>query len=328
VSRTTTIEWTRGPNGERGATWNPTRGCSRVSPGCENCYAERQAARFSGEYRHDPGEADVRPGPYHGLAVMTPAGPRWTGEVRLVPELLDWPLRRRKPLRIFVNSMSDLFHERLTNAQIAAVWGVMAADQRHTFLVLTKRARRMREWFEWLEHAAAALVGIFRYDPIEWRRGHILRAAAQRAGVALRSSVVETWPLPNAHLGVSVEDQQRVEERIPRLLNCPAAVRWVSAEPLLGPIDLVPYFHGLDWVVTGGESGPGARPCDLRWIRSIVRQCDVGVPVFVKQLGDNTWDLPIQAGIATYPHRLRLLDRKGGDPAEWPEDLRVREYPL
>ena len=275
----TTIEWT-----ER--TWNPARGCSRVSPGCDHCYAMRQAHRFSG-----PGQ------PYEGLTTIRRGRVDWTGRARFVPEQLQQPLRVRRPTAFFVNSMSDLFHESLTNEQVAAVFGVMAATPQHTYQILTKRPKRMREWFGWLDG----------------RR-----------------------PLPNVWLGVSCDDQARADERIPHLLSTPAAVRFVSAEPLLGPIalrawmprhavtetdDCAPWCSAcgptgplprIDWVIVGGESGPGARPCDVDWIRSIVRQCrEAGTACFVKQLGS----------------RLGLRDPKGGDPSEWPEDLRVRETP-
>src|SRR5690606_22560010 len=176
----TTIEWTQG-------TWNPVSGCTRVSPGCDNCYAMRQAHRFSGNCQ-----------PYEGLTTIRRGKVDWTGSVRFVPEMLEVPLQR-KPTTWFVNSMSDLFHESLTNEQIASAFGGMAATPQHTYQILTKRPKRMREWFGWLDG----------------RR-----------------------PLHNVWLGVSCEDQARADERIPHLLSTPAAVRFVSAEPLLGPIAL------------------------------------------------------------------------------------------
>lgn len=332
----TSIEWTD-------TTWNPVRGCSRVSPGCDHCYAMGQAHRFSGAG-----------GPYEGLTTIRRGKVDWSGRVRFVPEALDVPLHWRKPRRVFVNSMSDLFHASLSNEEIAAVFGVMAACPRHTFQVLTKRARRMREWFEWagrldlgkLAGAAATALGRDRTGP---------RAVPLAA----------TWPLPNVWLGVSAEDQQRADERIPDLIATPAAVRFVSAEPLLGPIDLhqyVSHFCGcgipgdacdgwksregcpcapkrLDWCIAGGESGHGARPCDVAWIRSIVEQCRTAeVPCFVKQLGANVehfgryapqpvrYDRVDPYGCA-HLHRIRLRDRKGADPSEWPAELRVRQFP-
>jgi protein gp37 len=277
VSDGSAIEWTD-------ASWNPVRGCSRVSEGCRNCYAEGVAARFSG-----PGR------PYEGLARFTPRGPQWTGKIRLVPEVLEQPLRWRKPRKIFVNSMSDLFHEDVPFRFIANVFGHMHSAPRHTFQVLTKRAARMRVFIEWFRR--------------EWLGGS------------------DAFPreYPHVWLGVSVEDQRAADERIPELLATPAAVRFLSCEPLLGPVDVRFKETGahyredrLDWVIVGGESGRRARPLEVAWARSLVEQCRAAhVPVFVKQLG-HVW-----ARENTYP----LGDAAGGDPQEWPADLRVREWP-
>jgi protein gp37 len=206
-------------------------------------------------------------GTYAELTKMTKGGPVWTGEVRTYPELLDWPLRKKKPLRIFVNSMSDLFHEDVPDWFVGKVFDVMESvgAGHHTFQILTKRAERMMKFLRarW------------------WRRD--VPAAMRR----------------NIWLGVSVEDQRRADERIPLLLQTPAAVRWISAEPLLGPVDLRfwlrrPYqvsdavHPSLNWVVVGGESGPGARPMHPDWARSLRDQCAAaGVPYFFKQWG--TW---------------------------------------
>ena len=318
----TKIEWTD-------ASWNPVRGCSRVSEGCRNCYAERQAARFSG-----PGQ------PYNGLVALRAIEPerkhseaRWTGVVRLIPEHLGDPLRWKRPRRVFVNSMSDLFHEALSDDDIAAIFGVMAAAPQHTFQILTKRAKRMREWFavaeaqrmptarHWCVNAAENALRDWR-DGKGWWHGR--------------------WPLPNVWLGVSVEDQATADARIPELLATPAALRWVSYEPALAAVDFVPFLsvqwrqegdwlslsrERLNWVVVGGESGPGARPFDLEWARSTIRQCrEAGVPCFVKQVG--AWHVATpEEATGTEAEWVRYHDRKGGDPAEWPEDLRVREMP-
>lgn len=319
-------------------TWNPIRGCSRVSEGCRHCYAERMAARFSG-----PGQ------PYDGLARSTPSGPRWTGKVRLVEEHLADPLRWKRPRRVFVNSMSDLFHEALSNEQIAAIFGVMAAAPQHTFQVLTKRAKRMREWF-----VGGARPNIAVYDAAaEIVAGDWSKMPSDMAKT--RSSGGAWWPLPNVWLGVSVEDQATADARIPHLLETPAAVRWVSYEPALGPvrfdhldadaaghaewcqIDALTGRHTdmgrpcpdapsrLDWIVIGGESGPGARPFDVAWARATIAACRAaGVPCFVKQLGAR----PVQAPAPPVGrYAFAFDDRKGGDPAEWPVDLRVREWP-
>ena len=352
-------------------SWNPVRGCSRVSEGCRNCYAERMAARFA-----KPGE------PFHGFAKVT--APRdgldrvggrrngWTGRVELIPSKLDEPLRWRKPRRVFVNSMSDLFHEALRDEHVAHVFGVMAAAPQHTFQVLTKRPERMRRWFEWIEQGfQGAGIGGTRLAP---------------AGPSLRANRMPTgewpalpWPLPNVWLGVSCEDQATADERIPLLLQTPAAARFISAEPLLGPVDFQPLWSlsrighcegcggwvaadpvlgnghdngkaaacgpitewrdGIDWVIVGGESGPGARPCDVAWVRSVVRQCrEAGVPVFVKQLGARPYDSLCAWKMldrrrepspdeAARLGAMKFKHPKGGDPDEWPEDLRVREFP-
>lgn len=302
----TSIQWTD-------ATWNPVRGCSIVSAGCANCYAMRQAHRFSG-----PGQ------PYEYLTKMTKSGPVWIGKVQLVPELLSQPLRWRKPRRVFVNSMSDLFHEDVPDDFIDRVWMVMTQARRHVFQILTKRPERMRKY-----------LSRFRPDGEGW----ITRDGARAMGKPRSGPLIadNNWPPKNIWLGVSVERQREADERIPLLLQTPAAVRFVSLEPLLGPIQLTGIssspacfnallcgrYPRLDWVIIGGESGPGARPCDIAWIRDIVRQCkEAGVPVFVKQLGSH----PTGTG-RPWCDKHGFNDRKGGDLLEWPEDLRVREYP-
>lgn len=369
----TSIEWTD-------ATWNPTRGCSRVSEGCRNCYAERIAGRFSGKGERFEGFArlvskDPNNDPYHGGTGAARQGfrARWTGRVDLIMSKLDEPLRWRKPQRVFVNSMSDLFHEALQEEAIAAVFGVMAAAQHHTFQILTKRPERMRRWFQWLD--------MFREPKWEDCMG-----ASRCWAYALQHGMADScwpggrraWPLPNVWLGVSVEDQATADERVPVLLTTPAAKRFVSYEPALGPVDFRPWLHGhevagtpfdgaphvggcvaytppLDWVIVGGESGPGARPFDVAWARTTVRQCRAArVPVFVKQLGANVHDRNdagfdgiepmswpddnyldrIEEDVHGYREdhqgaeiRIFLRDRKGVEPTEWPEDLRVREFP-
>lgn len=287
----TSIQWTD-------KTWNPVRGCSRVSAGCENCYAERQAARFSGAGQ-----------PYEGLIRIGKQGPRWTGSVRFVREHLEDPVRWRKPRRIFVNSMSDLFHESLSDHDIANVFCAMEGASRHTFQILTKRAQRMREWVT------------------EWARKIDY---ADDSGRGYRGRYSHVW------LGVSAEDQQRADERLPELIQAPAAVRFVSYEPALGAVDFSRYLSGgLDWVIVGGESGPGARPFSIEWALDVRQQCfDAGVPFFLKQLGR----VPRLCGI---PVRYvedggdgeggwvqgTLKDSHGGNWDEWPQSMRVREFP-
>lgn len=284
-------------------TWNPLRGCSRVSEGCRNCYAERVAARFSG-----PGM------PYEGLVTLGgPKGPRWNGNVRVVHEHMGDPLRWRRPRMVFVNSMSDLFHESVSFETIAAIYGVMAAAHKHTFQVLTKRPERAAEFFASLGdcpgHEMAHALCIY---PHPWP------SCVDEEGMGLINMPgLEDWPLTNVWLGVSVEDQSAADARVPRLLDLPGAVRWVSQEPQIGPVEYRPeWLTGLDWIVIGGESGPGARLFDAAWARRTIEQCrESGTAAFVKQLG------------ARPAGAVGIRDSKGGDPEEWPVDLRVREWP-
>jgi protein gp37 len=252
----TSIEWTD-------KVWNPTTGCDRVSPGCDNCYALTMAKRLKGmgsaKYQND---GDPRTsGPGFGITEH--------------PDTLATPFSWREPRKVFVNSMSDLFHAGVSDEFVAEVFAVMALVQRHTFQVLTKRPGRLR-----------SLLG----SPNFVRRVRDMTEDS-RAGRHL------DWPLPNVWLGVSVEDQKRADLRIPALLDTPAAVRWLSCEPLLGSVDLdlpaADYIGGrrsVDWVVVGGESGPGARPMHPEWARLLREQCRAArVPFHFKQRGDWSW---------------------------------------
>jgi len=453
------IAWCVSPDGSPGLSWNPVVGCSPVSAGCQSCWAAAMASRgLCAAHR--------------GLAVrghwIPGAGPRF------LPETLAIPLRRRKPTGYAVCLMGDLFHDGVTDGQIAAVFGVMAAAQQHRFYVLAKRAARMEQWFgdesrpkQVSTFSGIALAGRLqeyfkeeRTAPIagwpgyyitsrgrvlsEWSKSgqritvaheikpmpsepghcramlyrdgsterhlvhrlvleHFDRLAVdgeqgrhidgdpgnnalwnlrwgsqtdnrrdsnehgtgrryqkltpeQVAEIRSRASAGESaaslgrgfavsdtqvrniiharqwaaesalsWPLRNVFLGVSVENQATADERIPHLLRCPAAVRWVSAEPLLGPISLVGTgilaCGDAGWVVVGGESGPRARPCDLGWIRSIRDQCRAaGVPVFVKQLGRH----PVADG---REQPVMFADRDRKDPRSHPADLQIHEFP-
>lgn len=224
MSSSSSIEWTE-------ATWNPTRGCSRVSPGCQNCYAERFAHRMSQE-----GQA------YEGLTKPTSKGPRWRGVLRTIDEAVDIPLHWSKPKMIFVNSMSDLFHEKVPVEFLKRVFDVMRRADWHTFQVLTKRSERLKE-----------LAG-----QLNWPR--------------------------NVWMGVSVESDEYVG-RVDDLRAVPAAVRFLSLEPLLGPLPSLK-LDGISWVIVGGESGPGARPIDVKWVRDLRDRCTcANVPFFFKQWG-------------------------------------------
>ena len=295
----TTIEWATD-------SWNPVRGCAIVSKGCTNCYAMRQAHRTN-----HPG------GAYEGLTQLTKGGPVWTGHARTVPQLLDQPLRWRRPRRIFVNSMSDLFHDDVDVVFIASVLGIASACPQHTFQVLTKRPARMLEILQSEEFLDA-------YESSQ----------------AMHTHAEIPWPPPNVWLGVSVEDQATADERIPLLLQTPAAVRWISAEPLLGPISFegcwVPYknpaihvnwLEAINWVVVGGESGPGARPMHPDWARLLRDQCAaVGTAFFFKQWG--AW-APIDYVSATDGrHLVKLVfterEKAIGGPAEGTTPCNVR----
>lgn len=247
------IEWTD-------TTWNPVTGCSRVSPGCEHCYAEALSLRH---------KWSTKP---------------WTAQnaaenVILHPDRLGQPLKWKKPRRVFVNSMSDLFHERVPDAFLDQVFGVMAGSSHHRFQVLTKRPERMRDYVNGLADRGGSGRGFARLD-----------AGARSVGIALSFEKIPlvSWPIPNIWLGVSVEDQRRADERMPLLLETPAAVRFVSAEPLLGAVYLSEWLRtrNVHWVIVGGESGPGYRPMAPAWAEKVRDDCAArGIPFFLKQLG-------------------------------------------
>jgi len=293
----TSIEWTD-------YTWNPIRArrkplsdgrvltgtfCTRISPGCTNCYASVINRRFgTGAEYTVPNLAEH--------------------EFYIDERILEQPLRRKKPARIFVGDMFDLFHEAISDADLSYVFATMMDATQHTFQLLTKRAARMRDFVgKWCNTAE-----------------------------------------PNIWLGVSVESQQYADERIPLLLQTPAEVRFLSVEPMLEAVDLTQFLWGkvvgcktcpqdadcvcgymtrpllgepaISWVICGGESGPGARPFNLAWAESLLEQCRAaGIPFFMKQVGS----FPVtREGVA-----LRVRDRKGGNLDEWEPVLRVREFP-
>jgi len=275
------IEWT-------GHTWNPIAGCSLKSPGCTHCYAMTMARRIEamGNLPH-----------YAGLTNVVNGNAVWTGKIAMAPDsILLQPLQRKKSTTYFVNSMSDLFHEDVPDEWIDRIFAIMALAPQHTFQVLTKRSARMRKYFAADEKGQRAFW--YRVD----RAVDLLCADLGRGRYE-----IPAWPLPNVWLGVSCEDQQRAEGRIPDLLATPAAIRFISAEPLIGPISLrwakwddwngqdgnrrptVDHLDGarmLDWVIAGGESGPGARPMNPDWVRELRAQCaEARIAFFFKQWG-------------------------------------------
>jgi protein gp37 len=240
------IEWTD-------ASWNPVTGCSKVSEGCRFCYAERESHRY-------------------GWTTQPWTAQHAAENVVLHPDRLELPLRWKRPRRIFVNSMSDLFHDRVPDHFIQSVFSIMENAKQHTFQVLTKRPGRMHAW-------------VSAYD--RW-----LRYADDQGRYFVDRH-------PNVLLGVSVEDQKTADQRIPLLLETPAALRFLSCEPLLGPVDLYDHLHhidqglghdynpGLHWVIAGGESGPHARPTHPDWVRDLRDQCQsANIPFFFKQWGE------------------------------------------
>lgn len=293
MSDRTSIEWTD-------ATWNTIGGCTRVDEGCRNCYAEVMAARFNG-----PGQWG------EGLAQIVTAGGvkdhRWTGQVRFNDKALNAPLRWKRPRRIFVNSTADTFHESVPDEWIDRIFAVMALCPQHQFQVLTKRPERARAYFQettgWRARVAN-LLNDLKPSPL-WN-GNVYQGWQDLHG--------RPDGLPNVWLGTSISDQASADARIPQLLACPAAVRFISAEPLLGPVDLTDLsrpmgagthhysalecdvdveddadFHGacLNWVIVGGESGPGARPMHPDWALSLRDQCQAAsVAFFFKQWGE------------------------------------------
>jgi len=262
-------------------------------------------------------------------------------ELFLDEEILTQPLHWKRPRMIFVCSMTDLFADFVPDEWIDRIFAVMALCPRHTFQCLTKRPQRMRNYFEHLWGPT----GDAHLDVVYALAEKMARNETERQN-ALR--LVNDWPLRNAWLGVSCEDQKTADARIPLLLQTPAAVRWISYEPAIAPVDFrelginTPgHNHNgeIDWLVCGGESGPHARPCNVQWIRDVVSQCkSASAPVFVKQLGSEPGFvledeerrgnvMPSFHHFCDGLHIKKMNHSKGGDPAEWPEELRVREYP-
>ena len=277
------IEWTdytSNPLVVEGGGW----GCTKVSPGCVNCYAEMINKRFGN---------------------MRPFTGSWRFEIKEKEIQRMLKSKAISGKRVFVCDMCDLFHEDVPDELIDRLFAVFALRHDVTWQVLTKRAKRMAEYLD--------------RGPVPCEK---MRQVDPNRGVWAWPG----WPLPNVWLGVSAEDQQRADDRLPWLIKCQAEVRFVSAEPLLEEIDFLPIDWDLqrdrpsiDWVIVGGESGPRARPCKVEWVESIVNQCNTaGVQVFVKQMG-SCWAKKYET--STPP------TKKGSRPVDWPESIRVREFP-
>lgn len=325
----TKIEWAE-------SSFNPIRArnietdkigwyCQRVSGGCLNCYAATMNGRL-------------------GTGVDYAVDQFNKVELFLDEKILQQPLRWKRSRRVFVCSMTDLFADFVPFEWIDKIFAVMALCGQHDFQVLTKRPERMREYMARLsksinplENAARSMGQTFKF---EWDS---------------KTHSLLSWPIRNVWLGVSVEDQKTADQRIPILLQTPAAVRWVSYEPAISPVNFAASVFAertagsniekprLNWIVVGGESGPRARPFNVEWARDTVKQCGAaGVPCFVKQMGSCLTGINLEGPPYSSPPRREgflvhwtsnetntfgLCDRKGGDWSEWPDDLRVREYP-
>ncbi len=319
----TKISWTD-------ITWNFVVGCSRISPGCINCYAA--AAAKTGRLQQFP--------QYQAVS-------SWNGTVKLVDSQLDKPLKRRKATKFFACSMSDLFHESIPFELIDMAFGIMALCPQHIFQILTKRPERMLEWslttnpLKWSKAVISS-----SWDKVSYLGG-MIPIENSIISVALKTSDSHYY-LDNVWMGTTTENQQTADRRIPLLLQVPAKIRFLSCEPLLEAINLklgaipvqncrfssddgtcnypdkfTPECHqwdcpriqgGIDWVICGGESGKGARLCESDWLHAIARQCQaVDIPVFVKQLGSNS--------------DYKTKDRKGSDMSEFPESLQIQQFP-
>lgn len=356
------IEWLARP-GTVPESWNFVGGCTEISSGCRNCYAKTMSWRIQNMPKHPPR--------YDGVVgkVELPSGASelyWrTHNVKVDEEAILAPLHWRKPRTVFVCSMSDLFHMKVPWDVINRAFGVMALTPQHTYVILTKRADRMQAFFE-------------QYEEMWYWRDRIYHAHGPGEGIRLEGGGVEvqshpsnpaftnevpleywpevTLPLPNVWLGVTVE-QTCYTWRLEKLKACPAAVRFVSMEPLLerirvdkiGIVNYLTQEHStglVDWVIVGGESGNRSkvRPCPVEDIADVVDRCrKAGIPVFVKQLGsyptlrwmknasmwdsdDTRWTFDVIDGEQILK-RIALEDPKGADPSEWPIRLRVREWP-
>lgn len=350
------IEWLTGDDGLKGATWNPIK--ARLRHDTEIKVSSRGGIKID-SFKMIPagktGYAEAMNGrtlPAWGTGLDFNVPNREKVEIFLDEEVLLAPLKWKAPTRIFPCSMTDMFAEFVPEEFIERMFAVMALCPQHTFLVLTKRAQRMYEWTQGIDEA-----------PGEGMRDACIEGQAQNIYSKLHPDEkgIEMWlavhqPLANIHMGVSVENQEWADKRIPWLIKTPAAVRWLSYEPALGPIDWSCFplraldageNPGIDWAVIGAESGPGARPYWTKWQRDAIEQFgSAGVPLFCKQMGPRpicfTYDdwpettkydarelgtAGIGVGEKPFGMCAVLKDRKGGDMSEWPPELRVRQYP-
>lgn len=333
MADTSKIEWTD-------ATWNIITGCTLVDEGCRHCYAAHLITSWPAIGNHPSRK---------GLARKNAAGEsKFTGEVRFNEDWLDQPLRWKKPRKIFVCAHGDLFHETVPDEWIDRVFAVMALAPQHTFQVLTKRPERAAAYLngdglEMGDASRGANIACIAQDDFH-QHLHGSTFFTPIGNEEEPQAVLTTWPLPNVGLGTSISDQASADQRIPHLLAAPAAVRFISAEPLLGPVDIETWLHNddcaasrrvsrqhgetpichcgerkgphgfIDWVIVGGESGPHARPMLNDWARSLRDQCAVaGVPFLMKQWGEHEADEigPEDARSTSYPPR-HVIFRKVG----------------
>lgn len=273
----TNISWTD-------ATWTTLTGCDHVSPGCENCYS---AGLTATRLAHLP--------QYAGLADWVDGRGRFNGTIRLLPERLDRPLRWTRPRKIFVNSMSDTFHKDVPDKYIADMFDIMLRASQHTFQVLTKRPQRMAQLLR-------------RFRTIDGESWYVSTDEPGPSGLC------DQMEFPNVWLGSSVENDTYTF-RADHVRRTPAAVRFLSLEPLLGPVPSLD-LTGIDWAIVGGESGRNARPMEEDWVREIAAKCaESGTALWVKQMGAVWAD---RNGVKAPAHTM----------SEFPADLRVQNYPV
>jgi protein gp37 len=281
MSQNTQIQWTD-------HTWPITAGCDKVSAGCKNCYAIPHSFRLA----HNPNpkiaaayDGVVSKGAIHGKL-------NWTGSTRFLEDRLTWPARWKKPARIFVGNMSDIFHPDIPDDVLNSIFTVMEENPRHTFQVLTKRPVRM-EYFMMARYSGVRHAGIFP---------------------------------TNIWCGTSIEDPETATERLAHLRHLRSAVRFVSYEPALAGVCFGSHFGSFDWLIIGGESGSGARPFDVRWAEAALDFCrEWRIPAFVKQVGARPYRSPEHDGATGFD--IGLKDSHGGDIMEWPSRLQVRQFP-